>query len=715
MNPKILGSCMKHQVTISHRYLFIVSLYLLFLSGFVACQDFVYVTDDPIPISIQPLSERGRIYFEQEQYFAKVRGISSVGFKEEVYSNGEVYLHKGILTTQRDCGNYTVTGATDIFSIINFVPAVYEVVCRCIDINRSYYRHDKAKYIEDFLYAIDKKRHAIYTQGAHDYYSDIQYLQTKLYEYEILITACGNKKSAFRDACIEVRNTLSRSLQYIEAQSKYTQEEQYKLKKQILEHAIEKAQKTTFKNKKDKQRLLTEYREVLADEEKHYRTYQVTIAVQQARERELQKQRHVQHTFAQALPGLEHEMDEYAHLRACYSDYSPRIISHLDTRIRTFNTLKDHGEYYSVEAYVLNTQVDQLLENAGFNRDVFTQCYGNQYQQCLHQESLEVLEHASQIPISSARYQHQATIATFVEVACEYNHAGECHKSVPLLDFCWALLSWGTQIVEGAAEGVVSGVVGAARDIIEHPVETGVSLVLGSSVILTYQLSKIVYKVADLSVTTIMNPVAAKEKWDSYLEPINQLLDAIDKKQIGLKEVSKVVTQFGVQWYTQAKLLGALRTFYDSIKSKAVAYFHSNQSALPQQYLATPDGQLCKVSINAVEQPEHNCPASCINQYEKLKEMLIVEQFTSIIKTTKHGIQRLIERGFTPEEVSIIYKNPDIIRIQKDGANAFIKIISQNRYNIMIYNQKNESVITALKNIDLRNLTNLGKKYGWTF
>jgi hypothetical protein len=82
----------------------------------------------------------------------------------------------------------------------------------------------------------------------------------------------------------------------------------------------------------------------------------------------------------------------------------------------------------------------------------------------------------------------------------------------------------------------------------------------------------------------------------------------------------------------------------------------------------------------------HDCPASCINQYEKLKEILNIEQFTSIIKTTKHGIQRLIERGFTPEEVKIIYRTPDIIRIQKDGAKAFIKIISQNRYNLMIYN-----------------------------
>jgi hypothetical protein len=300
------------------------------------------------------------------------------------------------------------------------------------------------------------------------------------------------------------------------------------------------------------------------------------------------------------------------------------------------------------------------------------------------------------------------------EVAADYNHAGECHKAIPLLDFCWTLLSWGTQIIEGVAEGAVSGMIGAVTDIIEHPVETGVSLVLGSSVILTYQLSKIVYKVADLSITTIMNPVAGNEKWDSYLEPINQLLDAIDKKQIGLKEVSKVVTRFGVQWYTQAKLLGGLRNLYDGIKTKVVAYFHSNQSALPQQYLATPDGQLCKVSINAVEQPVHNCPASCINQYEKLKEALMMEQFTSIIKTTKHGIQRLIERGFIPKEVEDLVYCPHYVRTQFDGAQVFITNLSSGRYNLLVINEKTEEVVTALRNISFNRVEKLGNNYGWS-
>jgi hypothetical protein len=100
--------------------------------------------------------------------------------------------------------------------------------------------------------------------------------------------------------------------------------------------------------------------------------------------------------------------------------------------------------------------------------------------------------------------------------------------------------------------------------------------------------------------------------------------------------------------------------------------------------------------------------------YEKLKLALKIEEFTSIIKVTKHGVQRLIERGFTPEEIKILYHTPDIVRTQNDGAQTFIKIIEKNRYNIMIYNQVEKGVITALKSISERDLINLGKKYGWT-
>jgi len=108
----------------------------------------------------------------------------------------------------------------------------------------------------------------------------------------------------------------------------------------------------------------------------------------------------------------------------------------------------------------------------------------------------------------------------------------------------------------------------------------------------------------------------------------------------------------------------------------------------------------------------HDCPASCINQYKKLKEALTIEQFTSIIKVTKHGIQRLIERGFTSEEVLSLVTKPDYFRIQADGAKVFIQKIID-KYRIIVVNEVTGKVVTAMKGTTKEKIIKLGENYGW--
>jgi hypothetical protein len=102
-------------------------------------------------------------------------------------------------------------------------------------------------------------------------------------------------------------------------------------------------------------------------------------------------------------------------------------------------------------------------------------------------------------------------------------------------------------------------------------------------------------------------------------------------------------------------------------------------------------------------------------QYEQLKNALQAEEFTSVINCTEHGLQRLIERKFTPNEVSSLFNSPDYLKIQSNGAKAFIKQIENNKYNFMVYNQEKGKVVMALKNINKQDLINLGKNYGWEF
>ena len=95
-------------------------------------------------------------------------------------------------------------------------------------------------------------------------------------------------------------------------------------------------------------------------------------------------------------------------------------------------------------------------------------------------------------------------------------------------------------------------------------------------------------------------------------------------------------------------------------------------------------------------------------QYQKLKEQLALDEIQSVINTTKHGAERLIERGFTPKDISDLKLRPDIIKTQSDGAQVFIKQVN-GKYNVIV--EGDNGVITSLKNISENSLNRLSGNY----
>ena len=154
-------------------------------------------------------------------------------------------------------------------------------------------------------------------------------------------------------------------------------------------------------------------------------------------------------------------------------------------------------------------------------------------------------------------------------------------------------------------------------------------------------------------------------------------------------------------------MLGGLGKFFRAIKQGATRFAQTNISSFTvQQYLSTPEGYLLRGTAKSYRS------ASCPNQYEHLKQWLRIKEFTSIIDTTKHGIERLIERGFTPADVQEVMRFPSFMKVQRDGALVYIKQIQSN-FNVIVFNQKTKKVATAIKNIDQKSLDDLGKNYGW--
>jgi len=231
-------------------------------------------------------------------------------------------------------------------------------------------------------------------------------------------------------------------------------------------------------------------------------------------------------------------------------------------------------------------------------------------------------------------------------------------------------------------------------------------MIVGKQV-LTYQLCKVLYNVVDISITALINTDKAKNKWSKYTEPLNDIINHINEKNLSMCDLLKGGTAFIVGYKAQSTFLHGLGKFCNTIQQKAVRFAQNNVSSFKiQEYLATPEGYLLR-SVGKT-----SCNASCPNQYNHLKQWLQIKEFTSVIKTTQHGIERLIERDFTPKDVKIVMKFPSFIKMQKDGALAYVKQMGE-KFNIIIFNEHTEEVVTALKNTTQKKLDQMGKNYGW--
>lgn len=106
-------------------------------------------------------------------------------------------------------------------------------------------------------------------------------------------------------------------------------------------------------------------------------------------------------------------------------------------------------------------------------------------------------------------------------------------------------------------------------------------------------------------------------------------------------------------------------------------------------------------------------------QYEELKQELallektsLAEEFKRLFKLTEHGLERLLERCYTVDEVKAVLESPDLIRMQNNNAQAFIKKVNS-RYNLIAVSTADGEIVTVLKNVDEKSLLNLAKKYGY--
>lgn len=305
-----------------------------------------------------------------------------------------------------------------------------------------------------------------------------------------------------------------------------------------------------------------------------------------------QQQRGVmQNTFAGQASQLYQEASEYSEFLELRTQYGFGDSEYLKKRQAIVADIQHRGACYEKKSYAMPQSAQELLRKHGHDTTLYTTFYGNQLQQLVHQECIALLEQTSVVSVASIAHRHKDALVDCIDAAREYNQAGLTQKALHVTDFCRALLDYGKAILTGA----VHGVIGAAQDCLEHPIQTALCVAAGEYV-LAYQLCKVVFNVAEIGVTSLINTERGAKKLHDYLQPLNAVIDALYNKEVSVRDAVQGVTQCAVHWKAQGKLLRGLGKFYKTTKVKALEFAAKNPLASPEQYMVTPEGFVCRVA-----------------------------------------------------------------------------------------------------------------------
>jgi hypothetical protein len=327
-----------------------------------------------------------------------------------------------------------------------------------------------------------------------------------------------------------------------------------------------------------------------------------------------------------SLTAFREQLPEYNTLESTYHTNVPLLSKAIEERVEAYNSMSntDAAQYVS-KPYNLNNNVKQLLHKHGQDTARFTECFGTKLDHAIHHEALDILDRVGYLSPHSILYDHQDALVDFAVAIVDYNHEGLTDKATQVADLCWTLLDYGQAVVEGSALGVYS----AASDIVNNPIEATLCMIAGKQV-LAYQFCKVLYNIADIGITAITDGNHAKDKWNKYAEPLNNIIDAINKKEISLRDAIKGGTTLTVGLIVQSKLLGGLGKFCNTIKQKSINFIQKNPLLKPQEYLATPEGLLFKAT--KMKQPGQS--ASTLNLKSSVENKVAKNNSIKIDKST---------------------------------------------------------------------------------
>jgi hypothetical protein len=257
---------------------------------------------------------------------------------------------------------------------------------------------------------------------------------------------------------------------------------------------------------------------------------------------------------------------------------------------------------FAHKTFLLSKQSETLLNAVGINPNHFKQCYGNQVQQALHTEHLQIIEASAGIYFVPNQRQMIKDIIEhtvhFVDSARQYNKVGYVQKAITGTDCCWAFLECAQSIAKGVGKGVYQGTKNFVDYAVDHPVEALARPLVGNF-ILAYRLGHLTAQLINagrIGVSAWRGDENAQQEWDQICTNITAVKDALAQKckTLSLEESVQHATAFVTETFLDYKCANMLNKFYQTGERKTLELIDQLKNNIPPPPLhavaLTPEG-----------------------------------------------------------------------------------------------------------------------------
>lgn len=235
-----------------------------------------------------------------------------------------------------------------------------------------------------------------------------------------------------------------------------------------------------------------------------------------------------------------------------------------ETRLKSWQeSIKERK--FTAQNYALTAETTRLFQELDLDDKAFTKCYGNQFQQALHKEFVDVANKAGLLHLQSAKEDIKGLakeIAAFSDLGSNYLKAGFVLKATYTADFCWALLDCGIAITEGTIRGLKN-----TGEHLVHPIETATKL--GQAIFdAGYHLTQLLGTLVDDIYISFTNPAESATRLDQRIERTMALVQAIENKLKNMppRDVAKKSAEIITEGWLEGKLLSIFGKFCSSSK-----------------------------------------------------------------------------------------------------------------------------------------------------